>query len=146
MTSIDLSWPAFSSLLVISVLVGIGTHIAFRRWSDQQAIERSKSLIVAYLLEFRLFIHEPRLVLRAQRNLVRENLRLIRLLLRPALIVTVPMLILFEPMDALYGHAPVRVGEPVIVTIQSNRAVDPHLQPPAGILVETPPVHISREH
>jgi uncharacterized membrane protein (DUF106 family) len=93
-----------------------------------------------------LFINEPLLVLRAQRNLFRENLRLIRLLLRPALIITVPMLILFEPMDALYGYAPLRVGESAIVTIQSSRAVDPHLHSPDGIVVETPPVHIPREH
>jgi hypothetical protein len=91
-------------------------------------------------------MNEPRLVLRAQRNLFRENLRLIRLLLRPALIVTVPMLILFEPMDALYRHAPLRVGEPAIVTIQSDRPLDPQLHAPDGILVETPPVHIPGEH
>jgi hypothetical protein len=146
MTSIDLGWPAFSSLVVISVLCGIGILIVFRRWSDQRAIQRSRSLIVAYLLEFRLFMNEPRLVLRAQRNLFRENLRLIRLLLRPALIVTVPMLILFEPMDALYRHAPLRVGEPAIVTIRSDRPLDPQLHAPDGILVETPPVHIPGEH
>ena len=146
MTSIDLGWPAFCSLLLISVLCGIAILIVFRRWSDQRAIQRSRSLIVAYLLEFRLFINEPSLVLRAQRNLVRENLRLIRLLLRPALIVTIPMLIFFEPLDALYRYAPIRLGESAIVTIQSNRADDPHLHSPDEILVETPPVHIPREH
>ena len=146
MIAVDLGWPAFASLAVVSILIGVATLIVFRRWSDQAAVRRSRNLIVSYVFEFRLFIDEPRIVLRAQWNLIRENVRLIRLLLRPALIVTIPMLFLFEPMDALYRHAPIRAGEPAIVTIQSNRIADPRLQVPDGIRVETPPVHVPREH
>ncbi|HLJ14120.1 MAG TPA: hypothetical protein VKV15_06450 [Bryobacteraceae bacterium] len=151
MTEVELGFRAFVCLALIAAACGIGVSIIFRRWADRAAIQRSRNLIYAYLLEFRLFLDEPILILRAQRNLLLENFRLLRLLLRPALIVTVPMILVLGQLDAFYAHAALVCGEPAIVTLQlANGQADPlntpSLAAPAGISVETPAVRVLNEH
>ena len=70
MSRIDLGIEPLVSLIPVSILAGIGMLVVFRHASDQAAIRRSKNLVAAHLLEFRLFMDEPRLVLRAQRDLI----------------------------------------------------------------------------
>ena len=135
-----------ASLFVLSAVSGAVILLSFQRWSDQQAIRRSTNLIIARLFEFRLFLDEPALILRAQRALIAENLRLLGLLLRPMLIVTIPMLALFEPMDAIYGHVPLPVFEPAVVTAKLKTTGDAQLRTPNGFAIETPAVHIPSAH
>jgi hypothetical protein len=145
-TEIDLGMPALASLIPISMLTGIGMLLVFRHASDQAAIRRAKGLATAHLLEFRLFMDEPRLILRAQRDLIVANARFLRLMLRPALVLALPMALLLAAMEAFYGHAPLRVGEPAIVTAQMKQhGRAPVLKAPAEIAVETPAVRIAAE-
>jgi hypothetical protein len=140
---IDLGIEPLVSLIPVSILAGIGMLVVFRHASDQAAIPRAKNLVAAHLLEFRLFMDEPRLVLRAQRDLIVANLRFLKLMLRPVLVLALPMAVLLAQMEAFYGHAPLVVGEPAIVTVQlKNSGRDLTLKAPAGVVVETPPVHV----
>jgi len=146
---IDLGIEPLVSLIPVSILAGIGMLVVFRHASDQAATRRAKNLVAAHLLEFRLFMDEPRLVLRAQRDLIVANLRFLKLMLRPVLVLALPMAVLLAQMEAFYGHAPLVVGEPAIVTVQlkgDSLEAKLSLKTPAGIAAETPPLHVVGEH
>ncbi len=98
-------------------------------------------------MEMRLFLDSPALVLRAQRDLLRENFRLLRLILRPGAILAFIFIILFPQLDAMYGRAPLPIGEPCVVTVRLDPqpGKDAVLEAPAGIKVETPGVHVIHE-
>ncbi len=141
MNETELGGAALAALGVVSFVCGLGVLAVLRRFSDQALIARTKNLVVAYLLEFRLFGDEPRLVLRAQWNVVAQSLRLMKLLLLPAAIMTVPMLFLFAQLDAVFGRVSLTPGQPGIVTVQlSGEDGAPELQAGEGIAVETPAV------
>ena len=118
MNQVDLGAGALWSLVIISVFAGFAMVYVFRRWSDQHALRATTNRMLAHLMEFRLFIDEPALVMRAQSDLLVENWRLLRLLARPSLILIVPSIILLAQMDACYSRAPLRVGDPAVVTVQ----------------------------
>jgi len=141
-TEIDLGMPALASLFPISILAGIGMLLVFRGSSDQKAVRRAKDLVTAHLLEFRLFMDEPRLILKAQRDLFVANAIFLKLMLRPVVVLALPMAFLIAAMEAFYGHAPLRVGQPAVVTAQvKHEDASLSLKAPGGITVETPPVH-----
>jgi len=144
--AIDLGLPALATLVLISILAGMGILLIFRYTSDQAAIRRAKGIAQAHLLEFRLFMDDPLLVLRAQRDLIIANLRFMKLMLRPVLCLLVPMGLLLAFLEAFYGHAPLRVGDPAIITVQVRHAdAQLILHAPPEIAVETPPVHVLPE-
>jgi hypothetical protein len=146
---IDLGMTALATLIPISVLIGIGILLVFRRTSDQTAVRRAKSLVTAHLLEFRLFMDEPRLILRAQRDLILANLRFLKLMLWPVVVLALPMALLLAGMDAFYGRAPLVAGQPAIVTAQLHATAAGGLlllRAPAEIAVETPGVRVPAEH
>lgn len=126
----------------ISVAAGILSVLVFRWTSDRAAIHRTTNLILAHMLEFRLFLDEPAVVLRAQLGLLRANAHLLRLMLIPGLILVIPSIILIEQLNARYGRAPLKVGEAVVVSAKEPSA---RLTMPAGIRIETPPIHSSGE-
>ena len=128
------------TLLPVSLIYGFAAALVFRRFSDRLSIHQTLNRMMAHVMEFRLFINSPVLVLRAQRDLLRENLRLLRLVLRPSAILAFVFIILFPQLDAIYGHAPLAVGEPSVVTarLDGNAA----LEAPAGITVDTPGIRV----
>jgi hypothetical protein len=81
---------------------------------------------------------DPRQVLRSQRALLADNVRIMRLLLRPFLIVAIPMALAMWQLDALYGRAPLRVGEPAVVSAEWRQSA---IGAPDGLMVETVPVY-----
>jgi hypothetical protein len=137
---------ALATLVPVSILAGIGMLLVFRHASDPVAVRRAKGIAQAHLLEFRLFMDEPLLILRAQRDLLVANLRFMKLMLRPFLWMLLPMGLLLAGLEAFYGHAPLAVGEPAIVTAQVKDAAGPfELRAPPEVAVETPPVHVLAE-
>ncbi|HWF09746.1 MAG TPA: hypothetical protein VG297_14855 [Bryobacteraceae bacterium] len=125
-------------LIIVSALYGWVAAMALRRFSNRALVRATINRIVAHLMELELFIDSPALVFRAQRDLVRENLRLLRLVL-PAGIIPAAIFVLFFPQfDAVFGHAPLRIGERGVV---SATAGDVQLEAPVGIMVETPAVN-----
>ena len=137
----------FVGLTVLSVLVGVGMLWIFARVSNQDAIRRTKKRLQAYLLELRLFGDEPALLWKSQKDLLRTNVHYLSLMLRPALILTAPVVILLFHLDAIYGLAPLPMGEPAVVTFQasgqiSSRTPAPRLAADPGFAVETPAVRV----
>jgi hypothetical protein len=128
------------TLLPIGVIYGLAAALVFRRFSDQLSIRKTINHMMAHVMEFRLFLDSPALVLRAQRDLLRENLHLLRLILLPSAILAIVFIILFPQLDAMYGHAPLQVGERSVVTVRISG--DAALDAPTGIEVETPAVHV----
>jgi hypothetical protein len=131
------------TLLPVSLIYGLAAALVFRRFSDHVSLRKTINRMMAHVMEFRLFINSPGLVLRAQRDLLRENFHLLRLMLLPCAILALVFIILFPQLDAMYGHAPLRVGEPAVVTARFDG--DAVLEAPAGIRIETPGVHILQD-
>jgi hypothetical protein len=96
-----------------------------------------KSRAAAHLLESRLFMDESALILRSQ-DLLLDSAYMMCLLARPLLILTVPMALLMQ-LDALFGHAPLRTGEPAVVTVDSRQD---SITVPDGVAAETEPVYM----
>ena len=149
MTAVDLGVGALATLAAVSLLCGAAACTVFSRYSNQAALRRGMGRIVAYLLEFRLFLDEPALVLRAQWNLIVENWRLLGLLSKPSAIVTVPMLLVAALLEAFFGTAGMVPGRPALVTLESrgwDAGNTPVLEAPRGIAVETPAVRAIVAH
>jgi hypothetical protein len=127
-------------VIYVSVVYGIAAVLIFRRFTERAAIRRSVNRILAHVMELGLFLDSPGLVFGAQRDLLRENLRFLRLMMVPGLILAA----LFLPVYVIYGHGPLPVGEPSVVTIQMKDAAMPpvQLEAPEGMVVETPGVRI----
>jgi hypothetical protein len=125
-------------LVIIAAIYGWVAAMTLRRFSNRALVRATINRIVAHVMELQLFIDSPALVFRAQRDLVRENLRLLRLVLPASVIPAAIFVLLFPQLDAMFGHAPLRVGEPGVVTAAAG---DAHPEAPAGITVETPAVN-----
>jgi hypothetical protein len=147
MSEADLGGSALWTLIPVSAAYGIVALLIFRRLTQESSIRRSLNRILAHLMELSLFLDSPGLVWRAQRDLLRENIRLLRLVILPGGIAALVFALLFSPMNTIYGHAPLPVGEPSVVTIQRNDAAMPliQLEAPDGIVVETPGVRVLRD-
>ena len=72
-------------------------------------------------------------------------------MLPAVLIGVVPVALLMIRMEALYGRAPLPVGQPALVTVQltepiNEQAAPPRLDAPYPILVETPALRVFRDN
>lgn len=149
MNQVDLGPDALWTLIPISVLAGLAAVVVFRYFSNQNLLRRTSNRLLAHLMEFRLFIDEPALVIRAQRDLLIDNWHLLRLIFLPSLILAIPFFVLIPQLESLYGRAPIRMGEPAVVTVEIknggfDRASTFSLKAPPAISVETPGVRITR--
>lgn len=138
------------SLALLAALAGIAMLWVIGKLSNQDAVWLTRRQIQATLLEFRIFWDEPRVVWRSQTRLLRLNLRYLRLLLPAVLIGVIPVALLMIRMEALYGRAPLPVGQPAIVTVQLTGPIDeqaapPRLEAPALVSVETPALRVFRD-
>jgi hypothetical protein len=139
--AVDLGPLALWTLLPVSVAFGVFSTLVFHWAGNRRATRLAVNQILAHVLEFRLFLDDPVVILQAQWNLLRANLQFLRLLLIPALILSIPSVLIVERLNALYGRAPLRTGEAVVV---STRTAKP-LSMPKGIAIETPAIHTNGE-
>ncbi len=138
---------ALATLVPLSALCGMAAAFAFRRFGSGHT-RRTVNRILAHVMELRLFLDEPRLVWKAQCDLLRENLRLFRQIAVPSLIVAPLLSLVVWQADAVYGRAPLRAGEAVVVTAHVNAGdlADVRMEAPAGVTIETPGVRILSLH
>jgi hypothetical protein len=132
-------------LAFIGALAGALSMRVFRRISDREAIRESVNRIQAYLLEFWLFVDDPSLIWKSWRGLLAANARLLRLLAVPVLVLSPPMAPLFYCLDSSFGHLPIPIGRPALVTVQLNQNLDALLTAPDGIAIETAPLRVLSE-
>jgi len=128
MNEVELGAAAFWYLLVLGSLAGALSIAVAERWTDMNRLRVEANKIIAYLLEFRLFADDPFLVWQAQRKLFLANGRFLRLLLFPTLLLALPFAGFVTVLDGFFANAPLRVGEPAVVTAEfSSFPVDAHL-------------------
>jgi hypothetical protein len=145
---VELGAKAFWLVFVAGAISGIISWWVFQRWSNRSRLRVAGNRILAHLLELRLFAAEPTLVMRSQRDLIAANFEFLRFAATPSLLLVIPFAIFLIAMNAVFGHVPLRIGEPAIVTLEyraSSRTALPRaaqLVTPDGILIETPPVRI----
>lgn len=133
------------SLIPLSVLAGAGSSWIIAHTADQHEIRKITRGIAARLYELRLFADEPALVLRAQWNLIKLSGAYVTRMLIPALILALLTLLVFPQLEGFYGHWPLEIGQPAIVTLENNDASIPILRAPPQIAIESPPVRAGRE-
>ncbi len=129
MNEVELGATAFWYLLVLGSLAGALSIAVAQRWTDTNRLRLEANKIIAYLLEFRLLADDPLLVWQAQQKLFLANGRFLRLLLFPTLLLTVPLAGFLIVLDGFFANAPLRLGEPAVVTAEfSSLPVDAHLE------------------
>src|SRR5580704_6395975 len=134
---------ALVTLIPLSVFCGIVTAFVFRRFASGNA-RQTVNRILAHVMEMRLFLDEPRLVWNAQCDLLRENLRLFAQIAVPSLITAPLLALVMWQADAVYGRAPLRAGEAVVVTAHLKNGNDAQIEAPPDVVIETPGVRILR--
>lgn len=126
-------------IAIAGILYGAVAAFVFRRLTDRQRVRQSVNLILAHIMEFRLFVDEPVLIWRAQWGALRANLALLGQIALPSLAMALLFAILWNPMDRRFGREPLRVGEATVMTAHSDQV--PEIP---GIVIETPGVRIPR--
>jgi hypothetical protein len=131
-------------MIFAAAAYGVFAVLVFRTFTNPAKLRRSANLIAAHVMELGLFLDSPSLVLRAQRDLLLENARLLRMVLLPGAI----MALLFWAADSIYAHAPLPVGQSSVITIQMKPGPMPDVQldPPDGIVVESPAVRVLHDN
>lgn len=135
------------TLVLLGAICGIAAASVFRRFASPD-LRRTINHIKAHLMELWMFIDEPVLVVKAQRELLRENLRLFRQIAMPLLITAPFFAVVMWQAGGYYGRGPLRAGTLVVVTahVKGGDLAEVQLNPPPGVVVETPGVRIPRLH
>jgi hypothetical protein len=140
--------PAWG-LFAVSILTGIFMLLVFRFTSDQARIRATKNLIKAFILEIRLYKDSPSVIFRALGQIMRHNTVYLRHALFPLLIMFVPVALILVHLNSWYNYRPLRAGETFILKVKPAPEIDFRqitLTVPAGLVVETPALHISNPH
>lgn len=138
--------PPLVSIAVVSLPFAILALLVYKRFSDQQAIERVKSQMAASFFEIRLFNDDLRSILAAQGNLLRNNLRYMGLNLKPLLVMLVPMFLLFAQLQFHYGYQGLDIGRPAVLSLKLSQPAatgarpEVELEAPQGLRVDSPAV------
>lgn len=140
-----------AAMAVVSLLVGLLMLFIFKKTSNQDGIRRAKDLIKAHLLELRLYKSDFGQTMRSQGGILAANGRYVLFALKPMLVMIVPILLVLIQLDARFGARALAVGETALVKVKvvpslSLAGLEPVLEAPAGIAVETPPLRIEEEH
>jgi len=137
-------------LALVSLVASVFLLLAFRWLSDQRGLEQTKAKIYAHFLELKLFRHDVSVIWSAEKQILRYNLQYFLYLLKP-LLVTLPIFVLFlVELEAWFSSRPLRVGEPVVVSVFADPAADKVLEnvqlaTTAGLRVETPALRVREE-
>jgi len=142
--------PAGVGLTVISALVSAGMLLAFRRVSDQDALDKVKRRIHAGVYEIRLYKDDLRTIFAAQLATFRHTATYFRLSMVPMLWIMIPIVIVVIQLQFQYGYASLEPGESTVVKVEFTEegaarvaetdGADLSLEAPAGVRVETPAV------
>ncbi len=147
MSPVDLGAAALAYLVAAGLVSGAISVWVLKRGTASADLRTRATLIVAHLLEFRLFGDEPALIFKVQWDLITANGRLLRLFLVPLLWLLLPFLALMAVLDGAFGHAALTAGQSSVITVQYRSARDLMddrigLKSSRDIAVESPPVRV----
>lgn len=139
--------PAAVGLSVISLMVAVGMLLAFRRTSDQEALDRVKRRIQAGIYEIRLYKDDLRTIFASQYAILKHTGTYARLSIVPMLWIMLPIVVVVIQLQFQYGYESVEPGDSALVIVQmtdeeaervtETRAADVALETPEGVHVET---------
>ncbi len=112
--------PAWFTLTLLSVLLGVAALVVMRYLSNQDAIGRIKDDIKANMLAMKLYKDELAVTFRA---VVRVNFGAVKLLLymlQPMAVMVVPLMFKAAQMAVRYEWRPLHVGETGLLTVRLN--------------------------
>jgi len=142
----------FWALLAASLVTTFIFLEVFRRTTDSTKLQEAKNKMQARLLEVRLFKDSPSIVLAALVGMLGCNLRYLKHSLKPTLLMLPPLVVLMIHLDAWFGHAPLRPGQPALVSIKLQGSEqlqlgldDASLEAAAGLAIETPSLRVPQE-
>ena len=137
-------WPPILPISVISLLVGVGMLMVFKRTSDQVRLAHVKRLITAGIFEIRLFNDDLVNILRAQADILRHNLTYLRLTIRPTLFVLPPLVLVMAQLQFHFGYEGLRPGQKTLLrvdlapgTVPAGQRPAVRLDVPAGLRADT---------
>jgi uncharacterized membrane protein (DUF106 family) len=140
--------PDWLVLTVHGALMGIVALVAYAMFSNQASIKRTKSRLMARVLEIRLFQDDPLLVLRAFGRVLTGTAAYMKDSLMP-MFVMLPLVVLWiAQLAGWFEWRPLNIGETVVVKAalkpETKVAGQPtSLDAPKGIDIETPAFHSS---
>ena len=107
-------WPMMA---VVSVLTAVLALLVFKRFSSQDAIRRSKSVMIARMFELLLFKDDFVVGFGAIGRLVRANLVYQKKLLKPLVILFIPLLILLIQISCWFSMSPLKPGDRSLIKV-----------------------------
>jgi hypothetical protein len=132
-----------AGLLVISLITAVLVVMVMRRVSDQARLRATRRRMQAALFEIRLHADDPVAVLRSFGDVLIQNAISLRLNLVSLLWLIVPLSLMVAQLQAFYGYSGLRLGEPAVITLESESNTLVTLDAPAAIRIETEPVHLA---
>ena len=146
------AWPPIVPIAIVSLLVGVGMLMVFKRTSDQVRLARVKKLITAGIFEIRLFNDDLVAILRAQADILRHNLSYLRLTIRPTLFVLLPLVLVMAQLQFHYGYEGLRPGQKTLLrvdlapgTVPAGQRPEVRLDVPTGLRADTDAIWIPAE-
>jgi hypothetical protein len=158
----DLFWHAqshqgrYGAILLASLFSAVIFMLLFKKFSDQDAIDREKRKITGNILEIRIYQDNLVLIFRRILTILKHNLFYIRYTIPPLAVIILPLLIITMQVNYRCGYKPLSSGEEFIITARLDNGSNPPNNPEAeidsircetskGILLETPILRIPSE-
>lgn len=156
----DLLWAPFSKtpcyidFIIISAISALIFLVIFKKTSNQDMIRHYKRIIMAHILEIRLYKDQPALTIRIIFNILKNNLIYLRYSLIPILIILPFVLIISVQLNNRYGYLPLKKGNSFIIHAEIDKALMADISnnlekiqcdTSKGVLVETPSMVIESE-
>ncbi len=136
------------ALTVLSLLSGVAMIFLFKRFSDQDAIKRSRDLFKARILEMRLYQDDFVLINKALGNALATNLTYLRVSLKPIAVILFFVFFIFVQMDMRFSRRALQPGDETVVTLSLKDGFDPFrnnvvLQPSGAVELASPAVRVA---
>ncbi len=133
-------------IAVISLIVGVGILLVYKKTSNQDKLAAVKRKIHAGLFEIRLFNDDFRAIMRAQGDILRHNLTYLGLSFVPLLWMIVPLVLCIAQLQFHYGYQGFEPGAQALVKVEvegdSEDRPQIRLEAPEGLEIEAGPMWI----
>lgn len=124
------------ALWIIAQLLGVGMLYAWRYTSFQSGIAAARKQMWASLLSSWLFRENQLAAFRAQADMLWQSLKVLAYAVPPLIVLAIPFLIITVQIGLRYEYRPIRVDEPVRVSVTLARDAAPdsvRLSLPEGV-------------
>ncbi len=105
-------------LIIVSLLIGVLAAVVYKVAGNQGKIKSSNNRIKAFILEIRLFDHEPLLIIRATAGVFKNLPVYLFYTLKPVIVLIIPVVIILFQLHLYYSYSPFKAGDVSVVTIK----------------------------